>query len=384
MLPHRTICDNLDGAWNAAKIDPRRRHRLVAAALPRHGPRRSADDPDVAGLHPRAGRAAGLPRQADPLDGVDLGLRRHRAPPGPNFSYVLATRALRRTDAETRPCRRCASALNGAEPVDPTTFRAFFEAGRALRPASRGVPSRRSAWPRSASPARSPSPGPACSTDWVDRAVLETERGAEPAEPECRGRHASSPCSAPRSPASRSRSSTRRPASRASEREVGELQIRGTSVTPGYYRNRRRPPSSSSTAGCTPATSPTSSTASSWCAGASRTSSSSAAATSTRRTSRRSSARCDGVRPGNVIAFGVDGRQGRAEHRRGGRDPVERPATSWLERSRGSSPTPSVCRRRRSCWSTPGTVPKTSSGKLQRSACKAQYLDGGLSLLTAD
>ena len=55
------------------------------------------------------------------------------------------------------------------------------------------------------------------------------------------------------------------------ERHVGELIIRGTSVTPGYYRRRTPPPRCSTTAGCAPATWPTCSTASSSCAAGSRT-----------------------------------------------------------------------------------------------------------------
>ena len=46
-----------------------------------------------------------------------------------------------------------------------------------------------------------------------------------------------SPSSAVRSPASSCASSTPTPARPRGEREVGELELRGPSVTPGYYRN---------------------------------------------------------------------------------------------------------------------------------------------------
>ena len=54
---------------------------------------------------------------------------------GPNFSYVLATRALNRSK-ETLDLSRLRIALNGAEPVDPAGVRAFVEAGarHGLRP----------------------------------------------------------------------------------------------------------------------------------------------------------------------------------------------------------------------------------------------------------
>ena len=53
---------------------------------------------------------------------------------GPNFAWVLATRALKRMDPiDLSPLR---VALNGAEPVDPASVEAFIEAGarHRLRP----------------------------------------------------------------------------------------------------------------------------------------------------------------------------------------------------------------------------------------------------------
>jgi fatty-acyl-CoA synthase len=53
---------------------------------------------------------------------------------GPNFSYVLATRALKRADQLDLSSLRIA--LNGAEPIDPDQVEAFVEAGarHGLRP----------------------------------------------------------------------------------------------------------------------------------------------------------------------------------------------------------------------------------------------------------
>src|SRR3546814_13747203 len=47
---------------------------------------------------------------------------------GPNFSYVLAARAMRRAGT-TLDLSRIRIALNGAEPVDPSTVAAFLAAG---------------------------------------------------------------------------------------------------------------------------------------------------------------------------------------------------------------------------------------------------------------
>ena len=81
-----------------------------------------------------------------------------------------------------------------------------------------------------------------------------------------------------------------------------------------------------------------------------------------------------------MIAFGIDGRRGKegivvvaetkADDTRGLRDSRRRPG---LRGGRASRPLDVVLVR-------PGTLPKTSSGKLQRSLCKEQYhseaLDG--------
>ena len=88
----------------------------------------------------------------------------------------------------------------------------------------------------------------------------------------------------------------------------------------------------------------------------------------------------DGVRAGNVIAFGVDG------------DAAARPSSSW---PRPRPTTVEAVRRlvadrvrevvglpaKDIVLVSPGTLPKTSSGKLQRSLCRRRYEDGELSVL---
>ena len=84
----------------------------------------------------------------------------------------------------------------------------------------------------------------------------------------------------------------------------------------------------------------------------------------------RAVADVDGVRAGNVIAFGTAGRRGRealvvvAEAR-----DADGPDATRRVRGVTSQPvsaTRSASRPRRSCSCGPGTLPKTSSGKLQR------------------
>ena len=89
----------------------------------------------------------------------------------------------------------------------------------------------------------------------------------------------------------------------------------------------------------------------------------------------RAAAGVDGVRAGNVIAFGTTGRRGReaivvvAETKADddGTAPVRAAVAERVTDAIGIPPTEIVL-------VAPGTLPKTSSGKLQRSLCKDRYL----------
>ena len=88
----------------------------------------------------------------------------------------------------------------------------------------------------------------------------------------------------------------------------------------------------------------------------------------------------EGVRTGNVIAFGVDGRHGAqnivvvAESKGGNLDEIRREVTSAVTQAEGIPPKEVILVE-------PGSVPKTSSGKLQRSAAKASYESDDLVVL---
>ncbi len=90
----------------------------------------------------------------------------------------------------------------------------------------------------------------------------------------------------------------------------------------------------------------------------------------------------DGVRAGNVIAFGVDGDRGReslvvvAESKA---DDLALVRKQVAERVREVVGVPA----RDVVLVSPGTLPKTSSGKLQRSLCRRRYEDGQLVLVDA-
>jgi fatty-acyl-CoA synthase len=78
-----------------------------------------------------------------------------------------------------------------------------------------------------------------------------------------------------------------------------------------------------------------------------------------------------------VIAFGVEGRHGResivvvAECKAVDTEPVRRRLVETVREAVGVPPRDVVL-------VTPGSLPKTSSGKLQRSLCRARYLDEAL------
>ncbi len=83
------------------------------------------------------------------------------------------------------------------------------------------------------------------------------------------------------------------------------------------------------------------------------------------------------MRPGNVIAFGVQGGRGKerivvvAEARADDHDAVRAAVAERVVDAVGLPAGEVVLVQ-------PGSLPKTSSGKLQRSLCRARYLDSEL------
>jgi fatty-acyl-CoA synthase len=89
-----------------------------------------------------------------------------------------------------------------------------------------------------------------------------------------------------------------------------------------------------------------------------------------------------GVRAGNVIAFGTEGRRGReslvvvAESKGDELDRIRAAVKSAVYDAVGIPPEDVVLVR-------PGSLPKTSSGKLQRTLCRTRYLDAELEPVSA-
>ena len=370
MLLHRNICHNLDGAVEAARLQP---GDVLVSWLPLYhdmGLIGLLTIPMTTGMN----LVLGAPQDflAKPLRWMqwisDFG---GTCTAGPNFSYVLATRALRR--AEGLDLSKMRTALNGAEPVDADSFRAFAaEAARfgfhedALFPAFgmaevciAGV---------------FPEPGTGMETDLVDARVLETERFAASATSD--GRHAREFAVLGKPiPGLNIRVVDPTTGKECRDREVGELQIRGSSVTPGYYQ---RPDATEELI------------VDGWLRTGDLAYLTDGKMVMCGRIKdviivggrniypqdiEKVVGDVEGIRTGNVIAFGQEGRNRKqhvvvvAETRFDDVASLAREVTHAVTEEIGVPP-------RHVVLVEAGTIPKTSSGKLQRSACRRMFESG--------
>jgi fatty-acyl-CoA synthase len=373
MLPHGTVGANLDAIARATSLDPA--DDVLVSWLPLY------HDMGLVGLFTLAlttgtSLVLGAPTDfmASPARWMEwISTYGGTATAGPNFSYVLAARALQR--GEPLDLSRLRIALNGAEPVDPATVASFIEAGErhGLRP---GAVFPAFGMAEVAIAGTFPEPMSGLRTDPVDRMVLEAERYAAsvPADHE-RVRH----LAILGRPVEGLEIRVVDPSSGAvlGDREVGELEIRGTSVTTGYYK---RPDANEDL----------------FHDGWLRTGDLAYLLDGEMvmcgrikdmiivggrnvfpEDVERALADVDGVRAGNVIAFGVEGLQGKeglvvvAETRSDDHDDVRRSVNARVRESVGLPAKDIVLVE-------PGSLPKTSSGKLQRSLCKLRYLGAEL------
>ena len=289
----------------------------------------------------------------------------------PNFGYALAARAMRRLDDLDLSAWRLG--LNGAEPIDPESVDRFLAAG-----ARHGLDAKSAFCVYGMAEATLaisfPTPGTGMTVDTVDRDTLERGGYAAPAS----------------GPGTRALARLGRPlrglevrvrdpgtGAARGDREVGELELRGVSVTPGYFR---RPEV----------------TAATFHDGWLRTGDLGYLVDGEvvvcgrikdviiiggrnvfPEEVERAAASVEGVRAGNVIAFGTEGRRGKegivvvAETKLDGGGQLHDEVIDRVCDAVGVPPREVVLVRA-------GSLPKTSSGKLQRSRCRAQYLDDAL------
>jgi fatty-acyl-CoA synthase len=369
MLPGHTLGANLDAIAEATFLDPD--DDVLVSWLPLY------HDMGLVGLF-TLGVSTGTPLvlgaptdfMAGPSRWMEwMSTYRGTATAGPNFSYVLAARALNRGDV--LDLSRLRVALNGAEPVDPATVAAFVEAGErhGLRP---GAIFPAFGMAEVAIAGVFPEPMAGLRTDAVDLRVLESERYAAPVDPSFEGARSFAILGRP-VPGLEIRVVDPVTGDELQEREVGELEIRGTSVTPGYYK---RPDANVEL----------------FHDGWLRTGDLAYLVDGEMvmcgrikdmiivggrnvypEDVERALANVEGVRAGNIIAFGVDGATGKeglivvAESKSDDHAEVRR---SVAQRVRDAIGLPA----KEIVLVEPGSLPKTSSGKLQRSLCKVRYL----------
>lgn len=291
---------------------------------------------------------------------------------GPNFAWMLATRAMKRLDGlDLSPLR---VGLNGAEPVDAAGVQALVEAGarHGLRP---GAVFPAFGMAEVAIAGTFPPLMSGLRVDSVDQRVLETERYAAPVDADAPGAKVLARLGHP-VPGLEIRVVEPDTGDVCQDREVGELEIRGTSVTSGYYQ---RPEATAATFH------------DDWLrtgdlayliegelvlCGRIKDVIIVAGRNVFPEDVERSVAEIDGVRPGNVIAFGVQRsrREGVvvvAEAKAGDIEVIRNQVAARVRDVLGLAADEIVL-------VAPGTLPKTSSGKLQRSLCRDRYLDQGL------
>ena len=292
---------------------------------------------------------------------------------GPNFSWVLATRALARM--HDLDLSSLTLALSGAEPVDPQAVEGFVAAAEPFGFKAGSVfPAFGMA--ELAIGGVFPPRGRGMVCDSVDRVVLERDRIAKPleladAEEELDVRRI--PRLGKTVPGLEMKIVDPATDAELPERHVGELLLRGTSVTPGYYK---RPDA----------------TAALFHDGWLRTGDLAYTVEGELvlcgrikdviivggrnvfpEDIERACGTLEGVRAGNVIAFGVEGYKGKesvvvvAEVRTDD-SPAVREALHHRTLEVCGLPPRDVMLVK------PGTLPKTSSGKLQRAKCREQYL----------
>ncbi len=371
MVPHRCMTANLDAAVEAAAFDPD--VDRAVSWLPLY------HDMGLIGL-------LGAPM----LYGFDLVLAAPQdflaaparwmewiaefggtATAGPNFAYALAARALRRLDR--LDLSRWRLAVNGAEPIDPNAVEAFLAAG-ARHGLDPGAAFCVFGMAEATLAVAFPTPGAGMQVDTIDQRVLETDRYAAPVD---RGRADGNVRRLPRLgrpvPGLEMRVCDSSTGQAMQDREVGEVELRGSSITPGYYDNPDA-------------------TAASRRGGWFRTGDLGYVVDGELvvcgrikdviivggrnvfpEDVERAAESVEGVRAGNVIAFGTEGRRGReavvvvAETKHDEIAPVRAAVAARVTDAVGVPPEDIVLVR-------PGTLPKTSSGKPQRSLCRRRYL----------
>ena len=376
MLPHRTILANLDGVAAVTGLDVD--DDVLVSWLPLY------HDMGLVGLLTLSMITGNELALAAPQDFLASPIRWMQwlsefggtATAGPNFSYALAARALGRS--APLDLSRWRVALNGAEPVNPDTMRAFLAAAEphGFRP---GAMFPAFGMAELAIAGTFPEPMSGVRIDTVDRHSLEAEHYAAPVDADSPHGKAFALLGRP-VPGLDIRICDPANGAVLRDREVGELEFRGTSVTPGYYKH----PDATDALfnGEWMRTGDLAYTVDGELVVCGRIKD--VIIVGGRNVFpedvERAAECVDGVRAGNVIAFGVESQRGRegvvvvAETKADDTSSLRQSVTERVRLAVGVPP-------REVVLVSPGTLPKTSSGKLQRALCKRRYLESELQLV---
>ena len=380
MIPDRVLTANIDAACEAASLRP---DEVMVSWLPLYhdmGLVGFLAIPMTTGVD--LVQAAPQDFMAHPGNWMEwISTWRGTATAGPNFSWVLATRALRR--AQGLDLSSLTLALSGAEPVDPKAMDAFcaaasrfgFDPGAVFPAFGMAEVAIAGTFPRR---------GQGLRYDTVDREVLERTRVAKPVEvtdqDDLAVRARRLPLLGRAVPGLEMRVVDPDTHEEVPERHVGELLLRGTSVTPGYYKR------DDATAAlfhddwlCTGDLAYVLDGELVLC-GRIKDVIIVGGRNVFPEDIERAVGVLDGVRAGNVIAVGVEGYKGKetvvvvAEVRTDDPDGVREAIHHRTLEVCGLPP-------RDVMLVQPGTLPKTSSGKLQRARTRELYLAEELSLI---
>lgn len=378
MIPDRVLCANIDASCQAAELT---QSEVMVSWLPLYhdmGLVGFLSIPMLKGV--QLVQAAPQDFMAHPGSWMQwISDWKGTATAGPNFSWVLATRALKRM--KDIDLSSLTLALSGAEPVDPVAVEAFvteasrfgFRAGSVFPAFGMAEVAIGGAFPKRHR-------GLVC--DSVDRIVLERERIAKEVDPNDDDQvHVRRlPLLGRAVPGLEMKIVDPETKTELPERHVGELLLRGTSVTPGYYK---RPDATSAMFHdgwlCTGDLAYTLDGELVIC-GRIKDVIIVGGRNVFPEDIERAVGIIDGVRAGNVIAFGIDGYKGKetvivvAEVKDVDLDRVRADIHHSALEVSGLPPRDIMLVK-------PGTLPKTSSGKLQRAKCRELYLDGGLELV---
>ncbi|MEY4224512.1 MAG: hypothetical protein RIS33_1446 [Actinomycetota bacterium] len=378
MIPDRVLCANIDASCEAAELT---QSEVMVSWLPLYhdmGLVGFLSIPMLKGV--QLVQAAPQDFMAHPGSWMQwISDWKGTATAGPNFSWVLATRALKRM--KDIDLSSLTLALSGAEPVDPVAVEAFVnEAGRFGFRAGSVFPAFGMAEVAIGGAFPKRHRGLVC--DSVDRIVLERERIAKEVDPNDDDQiHVRRlPLLGRAVPGLEMKIVDPDTRVELPERHVGELLLRGTSVTPGYYK---RPEATAAMFHdgwlCTGDLAYTLDGELVIC-GRIKDVIIVGGRNVFPEDIERAVGAIEGVRAGNVIAFGIDGYKGKETV-----IVVAEVKDVDLERVRAdihhSALEVSGLPPRDVMLVKPGTLPKTSSGKLQRAKCRELYLDGGLELV---